>query len=113
MPDQIKVLVVEDDKTWIDIYERTLTKAGYNFHVAPNFNAASELITRHFFHVALLDIVLDERNHAQEQGLELLQRLQQTHEDTGFVLVTGYPSFERMDRAYAKLGVSRFLRKED
>jgi CheY-like chemotaxis protein len=113
MANQTKVLVVEDKESWRVLYEDTLKDAGYLPFSAEKIESALELIDRHFFHAALLDIVLDDLDQKQEQGMEVLSRLVQIGEQTGVVMMTGYPTTKRMDRAYADYGVTRFLEKPD
>lgn len=113
MVNHTKVLVVEDQNSWRVLYEDTLKDAGYLPFSTATIESALELIDRHFFHAALLDIVLDDRDQKQEQGMEVLEKLIQIGEQTGIVMMTGYPTTNRMDRAYEDYGVTRFLEKRE
>lgn len=113
MANQTKVLVVDDQASWRALHEDALKEAGYLPLSAENITAALELLDRHFFHAALLDIVLDDRDQKQEQGMEILRKLVQIGERTGVVMVTGYPTTDRMNRAYADYGITRFIEKRE
>ncbi len=111
MADNPKVLVVEDMESWRRLYEGALKEAGYLPFITSDLDTALQLMTRHFFHAALLDVVLVDRDQNQEQGMQVLEKLLEIGEHTGVVMVTGYSTDERMDRAYSKYRVTRFLRK--
>ncbi|MBM4429920.1 MAG: response regulator [Chloroflexi bacterium] len=101
MEDKPRILVVEDDISWQDIYREALTRSGYLVQTASNLTEALEALDRCFFHVAVVDLKLsaDENNR---DGMKVLRRIWALDEGTlaivgsGYVSVSMYDEFQRM-----------------
>jgi ActR/RegA family two-component response regulator len=106
-----KVLIVEDYESWRRRYEKRLTQLGYKVIGADGLQGASDLISRHFFHAALIDMRLVDADASNEQGMVVLERLLQVGENTGTIVLTGYPP-KREREAFVKYRVVDFLQKE-
>ena len=107
-----KVLIVEDNVSWLRIYEKLLKRHGYQIFIANEYPAALGLISRHFFHAAIVDIRLIEKDETNEQGMAVLNKLSETGEETGLIVITAYPTDERIKKAYTKYNVVDFIRKD-
>ena len=108
-----KVLVVDDEGTYRRLHERELSKLDYEVHTAANYSEAMDLLDRHFFHAATLDIRLEDAREENEEGMAILEKLDALGESTGVIMLTGFPTDERMRRAFKKYKVVDFLTKNN
>ena len=69
--DEIKnILLAEDDKLIADLYQRSLTKAGYFVDLAADGQEALDKLSKTYYKLVLLDIMMPQKN-----GVEVLQQL--------------------------------------
>jgi len=102
-----KVLLIEDDAFLIDILDRKLTSAGFEFRNASNLTEALESIKNAKPDVILLDIVLP-----QKSGYDVLESIKERGEakDIPVIILSnlGDPADQERGR---ELGAEKFLIK--
>ncbi len=86
---KVSVLVVDDDKSILNIFTRILQKQGYSVDTAETGQEATERLQSRNYDVALIDIKLPDTN-----GTNLISRIHQTHPNTIKIAITGFPSLE-------------------
>lgn len=102
---QIRLLVVDDDRDLLDSYRLVLDAAGYACSLATNSVEAINHLTVHQHHVALVDLRIRD-----EDGIELISRLQKIDPRLACIMITAYPSHETAVEAL-KLGAMDYLSK--
>lgn len=105
------ILVVDDDREYREIHQRRLEPTGARLYIAGSQGEARHLIERQFFHAAVLDIRLVDRQAENVEGLELAKALFELGESTGIVIVSGYGTPERVREAFRKYHAVDFLEK--
>ncbi|OGO32408.1 MAG: hypothetical protein A2Z29_02355 [Chloroflexi bacterium RBG_16_56_11] len=83
------ILVVDDDRDFLEIVSLILAKKGYE---AKTCSSAQEAMTRfkeRFYHATILDISLPDAN-----GTELLTRILEIHPDIIAIMLTGHSSVQ-------------------
>ncbi len=84
------VLVVDDEKSWRDIYEAAARKVGVTtIRAAATLDDALAEIAARRFSVAVVDIGLDESDDANIDGLSVLSRIRSVGDDTSILVITG------------------------
>jgi len=80
-------LLIDDDRTFLDILARSLRRQGIEVHLADSPQAATEVLARHPVHRCILDLNLD-----GDSGLTLLPELLSISPKLEVVVITGYGS---------------------
>lgn len=106
-PKDITILIVEDDKFLIDIFETRLKNAGYNVLTAENGEIGLKIATEKHPHLVLLDIIMP-----QMDGYEVLSRLQaqETTKTIPVILLTNLGHEEDVEKGL-KSGAVGYLIK--
>jgi K+-sensing histidine kinase KdpD len=89
MKENETVIVVDDDRDFLDIIRRVLATRGYK---AETVSSAEEAVVRlkgSFYNVAILDISLPDAD-----GTELLSRIMEMHPDIIAIMLTGHSSVQ-------------------
>jgi len=102
---QIKVLIVEDDKVTKKAIEQALKKAGYGCTAVASLEKAREIIKKEAFDLVISDVMLPDGT-----GLELLDLVRQYLLDIPFVVITASEKKELIQDAINR-GASDFLTK--
>ena len=89
-----KVLIVDDTRAWIRVFETTLDQLSYRYRIALNKKQAVEALEEVEFSAALIDLRLQADDESNTEGLDILERIAESHDHTKAVLITGYGSFE-------------------
>jgi DNA-binding NtrC family response regulator len=89
MESPFSVLVVDDDKAIINIFEFGLRDKGYEVHTAETASDARKLASTIHIDCLLSDIHLPDMN-----GIELTAKLSQQYSDLITILMTGYPGIK-------------------
>lgn len=92
MQERVNVLAVDDNVDWRDLYQEALTEKGYIVQTAGDVASALALLDRQFFHVAIVDIRLDETSDEDFQGLRVLQRIWEMDEGSVALVLSGHTS---------------------
>ena len=105
MPDQARILTVDDDPIILESLCEFLRLEGYHADGAPNADRALELLAEEQFNLVLSDVNLPEGD-----GLELLQIIKKRFPSVVVILITGYGSISKAVDAI-KLGAHDYLTK--
>lgn len=107
-----RVLIVEDMKNWQELL-RDLLKKDYTVTVCDNLDGAWEIIKQQDppFHVAILDIRLEDRDADNQDGLALAELMNAIKECTKIIILTGYPTPETKKKAFTECSVFDYLEK--
>ena len=99
------ILVVDDERNFLQLLMMVLGKWGFEVKTAVNGDEALKLIDQQAFDVALLDIRMGPVN-----GIQLLQEIKQRRPLTKAIMMTAYPTHEIRAEATAR-GASAYLTK--
>jgi K+-sensing histidine kinase KdpD len=83
------ILVVDDDRDFLDIIRRILGYKGYTVETVSSADEAITCLKAHFHNVAILDISLPDAN-----GTELLPKIMGMHPDIIAIMLTGHSSVQ-------------------
>ncbi len=86
---QFSILVVDDDTSMREFLELLLSRENYEVATAENGKRALDLIRRHTYDLALVDIRLGDIT-----GLEVLKQVKQRHPDTVVIMISAYSTTE-------------------
>ena len=89
MDNKPRILVVEDDIRWQEIYSEALEKRDYEVNVVGNKNSAFDALDKMFFHAAIVDLKLTD-NDKNRDGLDVLRRIWALDEGTRAIVGSGY-----------------------
>ncbi|MGE5340874.1 MAG: TIR domain-containing protein [Candidatus Omnitrophota bacterium] len=108
-----RVLIVEDTEAWRHFIKEILEEDGYDVTTCKNREEAMSAIEKQYppFHVAVLDIRLDDGDKSNYEGLEIAYKLKRLGEYTKAIILTGYPKNETMKKAFKDYGVFDYLEK--
>jgi CheY-like chemotaxis protein len=85
-----RVLVVEDDKDWQEMARHKLTAQGYEVGVVGTVQEAKEEIDSKFYHVAVVDLRLDEQTPEARGGMDVLKHIWELDEGTRAIVWSGF-----------------------
>ena len=100
-----RILVVDDEEIVVRSCVRILANHGYEVDSAPEGREALRKIEESAYDIMILDIMMPKMD-----GLEVLQRVKETHPDIDVIMVTGLSQIETAVRAM-KLGAFDYLSK--
>lgn len=100
-----RVLVVDDDADFAESLVDLLSHAGHDCAAAAGPKEATDLARRFRPQVALLDVRLGNSN-----GVDLVPRLKERHEETVCIMMTAFAEVESAARA-VRLGADDYLQK--
>ncbi|RIK31940.1 MAG: hypothetical protein DCC56_07100 [Anaerolineae bacterium] len=103
MENKPRILVVDDDTRWQEIYREALEDHDYEVTTLGNKNLALKALDETFFHAAIVDLKLgeDEKNR---DGLEVLRKIWALDEGTRAVVGSGYLDVSMFDE-FQKMGI--------
>ncbi len=85
----MKALVVDDEKSLLDIFEIVLKDFGFEVDFSTSFEDAKKLIEENYYDFAILDLRLPDGS-----GLDLLRLIKSKNDKTEVVIITAYASSE-------------------
>jgi len=100
-----KILIVDDDPSICNMFERFLTTNGYEVRTSNDGQEALFLLRSEFFNLIVLDIRLPGID-----GLSLLSKIKNFSPDTEVIMITGYWNMETAVQSF-KLGAYDYLTK--
>jgi len=112
MGEKGKVLIVEDEATWRKLYQKVLEKEGYQVWTAGSLPEALDLLDRHFFHVAIVDIRLVDTQPGNQDGIEVVKRISQADEGTRAIIITAFGTIQMTRDAFKEYQVFEFMEKQ-
>src|ERR1700694_1760543 len=113
MSRQGRILVVDDSQDWRDQLVETLRGGGFSVDGASTANEALEKLNEAPYHVMVLDIVMEESDLSNEDGLRLLHYLDEHRltEATKVIMLSAYGNTDRMRTSFKDYKVADFLSK--
>jgi len=100
-----KILIIDDDKSVLQILAKILQKAGCCVAPVETGREALKKLETQTYDAAVIDVRLQDMN-----GLDLLNRIQTIAPNMTKIMLTGYPSDEDRTRAL-ELGADYYLAK--
>jgi response regulator RpfG family c-di-GMP phosphodiesterase len=107
-----RILILEDDEDYVDTLEGYL-KEDHDVYSASDLDEAQKLLGQQTFHLAIVDISLVLGDSKDEQGFDLIEDLRATEilRDMSIIIVTAYPTEERVRKAFKRFRVHDFIDK--
>ena len=97
MHDNVKILVVDDERVAVRNLEHVLKKEGYDVVGTESGTNALKLLEEHPFDVVLTDLRME-----KVDGLQILRKCRELYPDTEVVMITGYATLESAVEAMKK-----------
>ena len=79
-----KILMIDDDKSFLNIYSRIIASNGYYVQAKSNIREAMELLDKENFNIVILDVVMPEMN-----GVDLLKKIKEKNSEQLVMMLTG------------------------
>ena len=111
---QKRILLVEDQAQFYGPVTRWLTDESYHVTHAASFVEAKTAVHNAHFHLAIVDLNLDNDDPENEGGFELLQEIRELglHRYMPCIMLTAFGTMRRTLRAFQDLKVAKFITKE-
>jgi len=103
-----RILVVDDEKEFLDLLQIILVKQGYEVMCSLNGTDAIKKLKMHEFDILLTDMMMDDMS-----GLELLDYIKKTSKPIESIVITAYGSVENAVEAMRKGAFSYFIKSND
>ncbi|MGK0466373.1 sigma-54-dependent transcriptional regulator [Clostridium sp.] len=103
-----KILIVDDEIEYQDVYEMILSDKGYYVRCVSSGSQAISLLKKESFHLVLTDLIMPEMG-----GMELLEKIKKNYVDTKVIIVTGYGTIETAVSAIKKGAFSYFIKSHE
>jgi CheY-like chemotaxis protein len=94
-----RILVVDDLPDWRETLSGVLRDEGYEVRVAEGRPEALRLLESERFHLAVLDVRLDESDEDNREGLELMRQIKAYDPTVSVIILTGYADVEIVQEA--------------
>lgn len=102
----IRLILIEDDGGVRDYFKSVVSRMGYELLTAGNGADGLALVEKE-----AVDVIMSDLNMPGEpNGMALIRRIREVRPDTPLIVVSGYPTRERLDECKA-LGIDDFLTK--
>jgi ActR/RegA family two-component response regulator len=83
-------LLVEDERSWSEVYERAARRVGFDtIRTAATYDAAASAVDSMRFAVAVVDIGLRVDDDRNVDGLRVMEKIRAVGDRTGIIVVTG------------------------
>jgi DNA-binding NarL/FixJ family response regulator len=109
---KIRALVVEDERSWQQIVSELLTDASLAVDVAATLDEAIALLKAAPHRVAVVDLSLGGKDHYNQDGMRVLDAVQQLDPGCVAILLTGFATVELAVSVVTEHGAYTCLRKE-
>jgi CheY-like chemotaxis protein len=94
-----RILVVDDLPDWRTTLSGILLDEGYDVCTAEGREEALRLLEAERFHLAVLDVRLDESDEGNREGLELMRQIRTYHPTVPVIILTGYADVDMVQNA--------------
>lgn len=103
MENTARILVLDDDVSWQEMYKEALTETGYIVETVGTLASALDALQRRFFHVAVVDLKLGSEE-SNRDGLQALRHIWMLGEGTLAIIGSGYADPGMYDE-FQKMGI--------
>ena len=79
-----RVLIIDDEKTILNMMTRLLTRAGYDVHTAQNGVEADQILEKESFDLVITDIIMP-----QKEGMEMITVLKMNYPEIKIIAMSG------------------------
>jgi ActR/RegA family two-component response regulator len=94
-----RVLIVEDRQDYQKIFITIVgQRLKYEYKIAASVEECKELLRQFSFHIALVDLSLDDNDHDNRDGFKVLDLIKQLDEGTQSMILTAYGKIKDVDR---------------
>jgi len=100
-----KILIVDDEKSLLDLLSRVFTKEGYQVQTTTSAQRAMEIIEKEDLDLLIADIRLPEMS-----GMEILKRCREIRPDVPVIMITAYGNMKQAIEAL-KIGALDYIIK--
>jgi DNA-binding NarL/FixJ family response regulator len=108
-----RALVVEDDSSWQQILAEILSDCNLEVEVAGTLSEALACLKKQAHRLAVVDLSLDEKDHNNLDGLQVLAAARRLDPNCQTIMLTGFATVELAVAALTEYGALTFLRKEN
>ena len=112
MTQALRVLVVEDDRSWQQILSEILADCGLQVDVAMSLDEAVLELKSKPHRLAVVDLSLSPNDHTNMDGLHVLDAVRRLDPNCRAILLTGFATVEVAVSALTDYSAFTFLRKE-
>jgi len=112
MPQILRALVAEDDRSWQQIISEILLDCGLEVDLTASLDEATVALKSQPHRVAVVDLSLSLNDHNNIDGLRVLDAIRRLDPNCRAILLTGFATVELAVTALTDYGAFTFLRKE-
>jgi ActR/RegA family two-component response regulator len=94
-----KILIVDDLPDWRVTLSGLFMDQGYDVQAASSNNSALHILENDYFHVAVLDIRLDESDEDNRDGLLLMHQIKERWPSIDIIILTGFADISMAQEA--------------
>jgi len=111
---QKTILLLDDDKEFARPVVRWLKKAGYVVSLAVTLGEALQCLEKERYHLAIVDVRLDDKDESNEGGMEFLHMRdeRELREILPVIVLTGNATTDNVLEAFTEYNVFSYLKKE-
>lgn len=107
-----RALIVEDNLSWQQILAEILVDCGLIVDCAASLETACAHLEKRSYQLAVVDLSLDETDHHNRSGLQVLDAFKSSNPGSSAILLTGFATVELAVSAITEHGALTCLRKE-
>lgn len=109
-----RVLIVEDRLDFQNIFIKIINRLKFEYKVATSFSESQELLRKFSFHIALIDLSLDNKDTNNRDGFKVLDLIKKLNEGTESIILTAYGKPRDADRIiFERYNLFGFIDKSD
>ncbi len=112
---QGRILLVDDDERWLNEISSILQRSGFYVDTVATISQAIQKLDETFYHLAILDIRMEDNDQNNAEGMTLLNKLDESNllGAIEIIMLSAYGTMKQMREAFAHHRVVDFLSKED
>jgi two-component system response regulator HydG len=103
--ENFRILIVDDEKEYQDVFQMILSDKGYYASSASSGEEALKLLKKDSFNLVLTDLIMPKMD-----GMQLLERIKREYAETKVIIVTGYGTIETAVNAIKNGAFSYFIK---
>lgn len=109
----MRILVVEDNPGWQEIFSEIIQDAGYTPYPVASFKEALMALVEPDFVLAVIDVSLSEQLAENRDGVAVLRKIAALPDRLPAIIVTGYATVDLAVETLVDLNAVNFFRKDD